>query len=138
VLDVDWRDNTSFASCSGDHTVLLCKLGEQRPLKVFRGHKSDVNAVRWDPTGQVLASCSDDLTAKVRMASSWLERAGQGRELTALGGYGMVAVTQIWNLKSEGPVFDLKEHTQQIYTVKWNPAESLMLASYAMRVIGEV
>ena len=40
-------------------------------------------------------------------------------------------MTQIWNLKSEGPVFDLKEHTQQIYTVKWNPAESLMLASYA-------
>lgn len=31
-------------------------------------------------------------------------------------------------------MFDLKEHTQQIYTVKWNPAESLMLASYAVRV----
>ena len=39
TLDVDWRDNTSFASCSGDQTVMLCKLGETKPVKVFRGHK---------------------------------------------------------------------------------------------------
>ena len=29
------------------------------------GHTDEVNAIKWDPSGQLLASCSDDYTAKV-------------------------------------------------------------------------
>ena len=39
TLDVDWRDDTSFASCSNDQTILLCKMGETKPVKTLRGHK---------------------------------------------------------------------------------------------------
>lgn len=28
--------------------------------------QGEVNAIKWDPTGSLLASCSDDCTAKVR------------------------------------------------------------------------
>ena len=28
TLDVDWRDNVSFASCSTDNNIYVCKLGE--------------------------------------------------------------------------------------------------------------
>jgi len=35
--------------------------------------QDEVNAIKWDPTGSLLASCSDDHTAKVinRKLSLW-------------------------------------------------------------------
>ncbi|KAL4611067.1 hypothetical protein ACB092_08G097500 [Castanea dentata] len=43
----------------------VCKIGENRPIKTFSGHQGEVNCVKWDPTGSLLASCSDDITAKI-------------------------------------------------------------------------
>jgi transducin (beta)-like 1 len=40
-------------------------LGETRPVKTFHGHQNEVNAIKWDPQGRLLASCSDDMTLKV-------------------------------------------------------------------------
>ena len=91
ALDVDWKDDMTFASCSTDKTVLICKVGLNVPLHQFRGHNDEVNAVKWDPSGNLLASCSDDSTAKV------------------------------WNVASGNPepLFDFTSHKQEIYTVKW-------------------
>ncbi|KAL5649541.1 hypothetical protein ACJX0J_040350, partial [Zea mays] len=91
TLDVDWRNNNSFATCSTDNMIYVCKIGEQRPVKAFSGHQSEVNAIKWDPTGSLLASCSDDWTAK------------------------------IWSMKQDKCVFDFKEHTKEIYTIRWSP-----------------
>ncbi|AQK42853.1 WD40 repeat-containing protein HOS15 [Zea mays] len=107
TLDVDWRNNNSFATCSTDNMIYVCKIGEQRPVKAFSGHQSEVNAIKWDPTGSLLASCSDDWTAK------------------------------IWSMKQDKCVFDFKEHTKEIYTIRWsptgpgtnNPNQQLLLAS---------
>ncbi|KAL5993890.1 hypothetical protein ACLOJK_038247 [Asimina triloba] len=107
TLDVDWRNNVSFATCSTDNMIYVCKLGEGRPLKSFSGHQGEVNAIKWDPTGSLLASCSDDVTAK------------------------------IWSMKQDKCVHDLKEHTKEIYTIRWsptgpgtnNPNQQLLLAS---------
>lgn len=93
ALDVDWRDNMTFASCSTDKTVHIYRIGQEKPLKVYRGHADEVNAVKWDPSGAYLASCSDDCTAKV------------------------------WEVASDrpGPLYDFTSHSQEIYTVKWSP-----------------
>ncbi|KAG7350614.1 WD-40 repeat-containing protein [Nitzschia inconspicua] len=93
ALDVDWKDDTTFASCSTDKTVHICRVGSPRPLKKYTGHTDEVNAVKWDPSGRLLASCSDDCTAKV------------------------------WDVNSErkDPLFNFKSHQQEIYTVKWAP-----------------
>jgi len=93
ALDVDWKDDTTFASCSTDKTVHICRVGMPRPLKTYTGHADEVNAVKWDPSGNLLASCSDDCTAKV------------------------------WDVNSDrkDPLFDFKSHQQEIYTVKWAP-----------------
>ena len=109
ALDVDWKDDLTFASCSTDKTVQICRVGSSRPLKTFSGHSDEVNAVKWDPSGTLLASCSDDCTAKV------------------------------WdvNATSNVPKWDFKSHQQEIYTVKWsptgpgskNPSKPLMLAT---------
>ena len=34
-------------------------------IKTFHGHQNEVNAIKWDPQGRLLASCSDDMTLKV-------------------------------------------------------------------------
>lgn len=93
ALDVDWKDNETFASCSTDQTVQVCRVGMDKPLQVFSGHDDEVNAVKWDPSGSYLASCSDDSTAKI-----W--EFGTGR--------------------SE-PLHKLTAHQAEIYTVKWSP-----------------
>ena len=91
ALDVDWKNDDTFASCSTDKSVLICKVGQTTPLFKFTGHQDEVNAVKWDPSGTLLASCSDDYTAKV------------------------------WNISSSSnqPLHDFKSHKQEIYTVKW-------------------
>ena len=66
TLDVDWRDEDSFASCSTDRMIYVCKLNQPNYLRRFEGHRDEVNAIKWDPSGNLLASCSDDHTAKAR------------------------------------------------------------------------
>jgi transducin (beta)-like 1 len=93
ALDVDWKDNITFASCSTDRTVHIYRVDTNTPLKIYRGHADEVNAVKWSPSGKYLASCSDDCTAKV------------------------------WEVDSErsDPLYDFVNHDQEIYTVKWSP-----------------
>ena len=38
TLDVDWQNNNSFASCSTDKYIHICKLGVEKPIKSFQGH----------------------------------------------------------------------------------------------------
>ncbi|RWS30823.1 F-box-like/WD repeat-containing protein TBL1XR1 isoform X2 [Leptotrombidium deliense] len=102
ALDVDWQTNTSFASCSTDQCIHVCKLGSEKPVKTFMGHTNEVNAIKWDPSGQFLASCSDDMTLK------------------------------IWSMAKDECLHDLKAHQKEIYTIKWSPAGgpmNLVLAS---------
>ncbi|KAI2667298.1 F-box-like/WD repeat-containing protein TBL1XR1-B [Labeo rohita] len=107
ALDVDWQSNNTFASCSTDMCIHVCKLGQDRPVKTFQGHTNEVNAIKWDPTGNLLASCSDDMTLK------------------------------LWSMKQDTCVHDLQAHNKEIYTIKWsptgpgtnNPNANLMLAS---------
>jgi len=65
ALDVDWQSDDSFASCSTDKSIQVCRLGEESPIKSFHGHTNEVNAIKWDPQGKFLASCSDDMTLKI-------------------------------------------------------------------------
>ncbi|KAK7367584.1 hypothetical protein VNO80_09599 [Phaseolus coccineus] len=107
TLDVDWRNNVSFATSSTDTKIHVCKIGENLPVKTFVGHQSEVNCIKWDPTGSLLASCSDDMTAKV------------------------------WSMKHDKYLHDFREHSKEIYTIRWsptgpgtnNPNKNLVLAS---------
>ncbi|TRY64040.1 hypothetical protein TCAL_06278 [Tigriopus californicus] len=107
ALDVDWQTDDSFASCSTDKCIHVCKLDVKSPIKSFHGHTNEVNAIKWDPQGKFLASCSDDMTLKV------------------------------WCMDKDTCVHDLQAHSKEIYTIKWsctgpgtaNPNANLVLAS---------
>ena len=87
--------------------VFVCQLGKTEYVRKFEGHDDEVNAIKWCPRGQLLASCSDDCTAK------------------------------IWGMGSSKFQLDLREHLKEIYTIKWsltgpgtaNPNLPLVLAS---------
>ena len=38
ALDVDWQSNNTFASCSTDQCIHVCKLAAEKPIKTFQGH----------------------------------------------------------------------------------------------------
>eukprot|EP00040_Diaphanoeca_grandis_P015807 m.81094 g.81094 ORF g.81094 m.81094 type:complete len:474 (-) comp25384_c0_seq1:119-1540(-) len=111
-LDVDWRNDECFASCSQDMAIYVCQVGAVTPVKRFGapggtssdGHTDEVNAIRWDSEGAYLASCSDDCSAK------------------------------IWSLELDSPLHTLN-HADKIYSLKWGPKadekeeRKLMLAS---------
>lgn len=58
---------------------------------IFNFLQNEVNAIKWDPQGNLLASCSDDMTLK------------------------------IWSMKQDTCVHDLQAHSKEIYTIKWSP-----------------
>ena len=64
-MDVDWKDNKTFATCSSDHSIHVGEIGTTQSIRRFDGHKNEVNTIKWCPAGRLLASCSDDCTAKV-------------------------------------------------------------------------
>jgi len=61
------------------------------PLEILSGHTDEVNAIRWDPSGSLLASCSDDRSVLV------------------------------WQLGRAEPVHRFCDHTEEIYTIRWSP-----------------
>ena len=87
---MDWQTDESFASCSTDKCIHVCRLGSDKPIKSFQGHTNEVNAIKWDPQGRFLASCSDDMTLKV------------------------------WCMDKDTWVHDLQAHNKEIYTIKWS------------------
>ena len=94
VLDVDWASDEQFAACSSDKTITLCSTEERAPLRVWAGHTDEVNAIQWSPSRAVLASASDDMTARL-----WSPSAD----------------------KDSGAAATLAGHKKSVYTVKWAP-----------------
>jgi len=91
ILDVDWKNADTFASCSSDRAIFVSQLGRTDHVCKFLAHEDEVNAIRWSPDGRILASCSDDKTAK------------------------------LWTLDKTTPLYNLTEHKKEIYTIKWSP-----------------
>ncbi|EIW66704.1 hypothetical protein TREMEDRAFT_45563 [Tremella mesenterica DSM 1558] len=63
VNDIDWLDDSVFASGANDHTAFVFRVGDRRPKFTFKGHTDDVTRVRWAPgdvASRLLATCSDD------------------------------------------------------------------------------
>eukprot|EP00300_Choanocystis_sp_HF-7_P019634 c20392_g4_i3.p1 GENE.c20392_g4_i3~~c20392_g4_i3.p1 ORF type:complete len:426 (-),score=79.74 c20392_g4_i3:227-1354(-) len=146
TLDVDWKNQDTFASCSTDNFIFVCKLGESQPLKVMEGHKDEVNAIKWDPSGTLLASCSDDLTVKVwnMQQPSYIHSfAGHDRDIFTirwgpatrpagtpllLASASLDSSIKVWNVDNGTCIYSLAKHSDPVYSVAFSP-DGLYLAS---------
>lgn len=73
------------------HPAHLSASTSLKPMHVLSGHMDEVNAIRWDPTGSLLASCSDDRSVL------------------------------LWRLGVSTPIRSLQDHSEEIYTIRWAP-----------------
>lgn len=85
-----------------------------------QGHQDEVNAICWDPTGSLLASCSDDRSVKV----------GVHKHTCLLL---TTPLDQIWSPERDDCLHTLT-HKDKIYSITWAPKvagskSSMMLAS---------
>ncbi len=95
VLEVDWKDDELFASCSRDKTLCISSITDKDYLVRLEGHINEINTISWSPDKKFLASCSDDKTIK------------------------------IWRIEQEPfLVADLKGHSKEVYTLDWSPKSS--------------
>ncbi len=70
VLDVDWSPNEkNFVSAGTDGNIFLCSTSEEEnaaePIKFLSPHTGDVNSVRFDSSGNFVASGGDDRNVKI-------------------------------------------------------------------------
>jgi transducin (beta)-like 1 len=42
-MDLDWLDNSTFASCSSDKSIYVYKVGSSKPIKTFLGHTVNIS-----------------------------------------------------------------------------------------------
>ncbi|KAJ6622015.1 F-box-like/WD repeat-containing protein ebi, partial [Pseudolycoriella hygida] len=91
AVDVDWRTHTSFATCTVYGNIYVYHLELNFPIRSFHGHRQIVNAIQWNPQGQLLASCSNDGTIK------------------------------LWSMAQDTCVRNIEGHWHYIDKIKWSP-----------------
>jgi transducin (beta)-like 1 len=131
VMDLIWREENTFLSCSADGTI--CVVEDE---KVFRltGHEGEVNAIKMG--GEEIVSSSDDKTLRIWSlggASSVLR--GHTKEVYALDVVGNTIASgsfdgsvRLWDKEKEFSLAVLENHSKAVYTVSFNH-EGNILAS---------
>merc|ERR1712070_143456 len=90
ILDLAWRNDSSFATGSKDKKITMCSIEQKEPISICIGHTHEINSISWDPSGEYLASASDDKTIRI-----WK-----------------------WSVSECLQVLD--SHTEAVYTLRWS------------------
>ncbi len=65
VLAVDWKDDSTLASASLDHEVIVWDVRSRKPVQRFNGHSRGVSAICYLPAERLLVSGSIDQNLRV-------------------------------------------------------------------------
>eukprot|EP01130_Rhizamoeba_saxonica_P015504 TRINITY_DN6972_c0_g1_i1.p1 TRINITY_DN6972_c0_g1~~TRINITY_DN6972_c0_g1_i1.p1 ORF type:complete len:474 (-),score=78.85 TRINITY_DN6972_c0_g1_i1:73-1494(-) len=141
TLDVDWKEDNIFASCSGDRAIYVCEIGKTKPIQTWRGHENEVNSICWDTPGNLLASCSDDATAKIWKFGyeDYVLSFNHSRDIYTVkwspSGPGTIhsehkpilasgsvdATVKIWDVEEGVCIHNFSKHNEAVYSVDFSP-----------------
>ncbi|MEG4218614.1 AAA-like domain-containing protein, partial [Microcoleus sp. Pol14C6] len=133
-------DGKTLASASGDNTIKLWNLQNQKNIKTLTGHSGLVRSVAFSSDGKTLASARDDNTIKL-----WNPQTG--KPIATLTGHSNPVISvawspdgktlasgsadktiKLWNLQTQKPLATLTAHRSFVNSVAFSP-DSLTLAS---------
>ncbi|KTG01950.1 hypothetical protein cypCar_00009096 [Cyprinus carpio] len=117
ALDVDWQSNNTFASCSTDMCIHVCKLGQERPVKTFQGHtlwsmkqdtcvhdlqahSKEIYTIKWSPTGPG----TNNPNANLMLASASFD-----------------STVRLWDAERGACIHTLTRHQEPVYSVAFSP-----------------
>ncbi len=89
-MDIDWQNNDELAVATSDTTIYYFHVSNDKPQKVWRGHKEEINQIAWSQDGALLASGGED------------------------------KIVNVWSPNSEAPIKTFIEHKDIINQVKWS------------------
>jgi transducin (beta)-like 1 len=107
-LDLDWLDDTTFASCGADMVIFIIKIHDKKPIKTLSGHTNEINQIKCNSSRTRLASCSDDQTARI-----W--------DVSDLSGSRSPDSESIPGLSESDRVIQLEGHEHSVSSIAWCP-----------------
>lgn len=129
ILDASWKDDSTFATCSADKRICITRIDEAEPFVVLRGHTDAINSVKWDPSGRLLASCSDDYTVKIWDPSKVAAAAQDSGTPEEDGANPATDANESKASSKAMYLHSLQEHKKEVYTFRWSCIGPLTLAS---------
>lgn len=62
---LDWKNNVEFATCDFANNITFWNIDLDKPGKSIKAHESTITSLVFDPSGSLLATCSEDKLVKV-------------------------------------------------------------------------
>uniref|UniRef100_A0A665TEQ6 F-box-like/WD repeat-containing protein TBL1XR1 n=1 Tax=Echeneis naucrates TaxID=173247 RepID=A0A665TEQ6_ECHNA len=136
ALDVDWQSNNTFASCSTDMCIHVCKLGQDRPVKTFQGHTVRHPSLSRNEADNQLHShtiwsmkqdsCVHDLQAhsKEIYTIKWSPTGPGTNNPSAnlmLASASFDSTVRLWDVERGVCIHTLTRHQEPVYSVAFSP-----------------
>ncbi len=130
-----------FSTCSKDCTARLWSFDNLYPLRVYCGHQSDVNCVKFHPNGSYLATGSSDKTVRLwsvqtseflRLFSGHRSRvfcvafSPDGNYLASAGEDRKI---KLWDLRTSSLYKEFKAHTDFIHALAFDNSSEILCSS---------
>lgn len=149
VSCVSWKPDSSILAYGvGGHlashgAIGLWDVTERKLIEAKRAHDGKINAIRWNPDGNLLATASNDNVVRIWNGENLelaMQLSGHERSVTSLDWRqdGLMLATgsdddtvKLWDIDSGECVATFREHQDRVTDVEWRPDGSV-LASASM------
>ena len=140
-------DGKTLASASGDNTIKLWNLQNQKELATLTGHSNWVNSVAFSPDGKTLASASADKTIKLwnlQTQKTIATLTGHSYAVNSVA-FSPDSLTlasasndntiKLWNLQTQKTIATLTGHSNPVRSVAFSPDGKTLASASADKTI---
>ncbi|KAG9314167.1 WD40 repeat-like protein [Chiua virens] len=148
-LDVEWIDDSTFATGGSDRVVHIVSLIGSKPIHTLRGHEGELTMLKCNSSHTRLATSSDDTTARIwniehlhsaKFISDDILLKGHTRCVTAIkwcpntqaGEHEMVATAsfdytaRLWDAVTGDCLKEFTDHTKYVFALSFSPDGTLL------------